>query len=101
MILEQAVLNVKPGQRGAFEAAMREALPLIKATDGFVRLEVRNCIEAEDRYLLLVWWETLESHTVNFRQSDRYQGWRGLLHHFYDPPPIGDHYKAPFVSAGK
>jgi heme-degrading monooxygenase HmoA len=93
VILEVAILNVRPGQEDAFEAAMRVARPLIAATPGFEDIEVRRCIEQPSRYLLLVNWQTLESHTVGFRQSDRYQEWRKCLHHFYDPFPVVEHYQ--------
>lgn len=99
MIFEHAILNVRPGQGPAFETAMAEALPLISATPGFIDLEIRPCIEAKDRYLLLVRWETLEAHTRGFRGSDRYQAWRAKLHGFYDPFPTVEHYGAAVVSA--
>jgi heme-degrading monooxygenase HmoA len=92
MILELAILNVRCGQEAAFEEAMLEARPLIEATPGFESVDLRRCIETQNRYLLLVWWKTLEDHTVGFRQSDRYQKWRDLLHHFYDPFPTVEHY---------
>jgi heme-degrading monooxygenase HmoA len=92
MILELAILNVRAGQDAAFESAMKEARPLIAASSGFVRMELRRCIETVHRYLLLVYWETLEDHTVGFRQSERYQRWRTLLHHFYEPFPTVEHY---------
>lgn len=98
MILEQAVLQVKPGRSAAFETAMREAQPLIAATPGFVRLELRACIETTQRYLLLVWWRTLENHTQDFRGSARYQQWRALLHDFYDPFPLVEHYAEPLLT---
>lgn len=99
MILELALLDVKPGQGAAFEAAMTEARPLIAATPGFLGMEVRPCIEAPGRYLLLVRWERLEDHTVGFRGSDRYLRWKALLHHFYDPFPTVEHYGQPVVEA--
>jgi heme-degrading monooxygenase HmoA len=95
MILEAAVLNVKPSQSAAFEQAMAEARPLIAATPGFKGIEVRPCLETQGRYLLLVWWDKLDDHTVGFRQSDRYQEWRKRLHHFYDPFPVVEHYADP------
>src|SRR5262245_39504150 len=100
MILEAAVLNVRPGRGGAFEAALREALPLIEAAPGFQGIEVRPCLEKSDQYLLLVRWEKLEDHTVGFRGSDRYQRWRAALHHFYEPFPAVLRYGEPirFVS---
>lgn len=95
MILETAILSIRPGQSAAFEAAMAQARPLIAATPGFQRIEVRPCVETGDRYLLLVWWDTLEAHTVGFRQSELYQPWKALLHHFYDPFPLVEHYGEP------
>jgi len=92
MILESALLDVKPGEEAAFEAAIKEARPLIAATPGFRSIAVRRCIETPNRYLLLVEWETLEDHTIGFRQSARYERWRALLHHFYDPFPRVEHY---------
>ncbi|MCC6467008.1 MAG: antibiotic biosynthesis monooxygenase [Alphaproteobacteria bacterium] len=99
MILEAAVLNVKQGQGAAFERAMAEARPLIAATPGFKGIEVRPCLETPGRYLLLVWWEKLEDHTVGFRQSDRYREWRERLHHFYEPFPLVEHYADPIGSS--
>ena len=98
MILEHAILNVRPGESPAFLLALREALPLIAATPVFVRLEVKPCLENPDRYLLLVEWETLEAHTIGFRGSDRYQHWRSALHHFYEPFPVVEHYGDAIVS---
>ena len=95
MILESAVLNIKPGQEAAFEAAMRTARPLIAASHGFIDMKLQRCIETPSRYVLLVKWRTLEDHTVGFRQSDRYPEWRKLLHHFYDPAPVVKHYDSP------
>jgi heme-degrading monooxygenase HmoA len=93
MILEVALLNVRLGQEAAFETAMRAARPLIAATPGFLSIEIRRCVETPNRYLLQVSWETLEDHTIGFCQSDRYQQWRTLLHHFYDPFPTVEHYQ--------
>jgi heme-degrading monooxygenase HmoA len=93
MILEVAVLNVRPGREAAFETALRKARPLIEATPGFAGINLHRCVETPNRYLLLVSWNALEDHTVGFRQSDRYQKWRDLLHHFYDPFPTVEHYE--------
>jgi heme-degrading monooxygenase HmoA len=97
MILEVAILNVRAGAESAFESALREARPLIEASPGFVRLEIRRCVEASNRYLLLVNWKTLEDHTKGFRESERYPEWRRLLHHFYDPFPTVEHYGEPIA----
>lgn len=92
MILESAVLNVRPRREAEFEVAMRKARPLIAATSGFLGMNLHRCIEAPNRYLLLISWRALEDHTVGFRQSETYGQWRDLLHHFYDPFPNVEHY---------
>ena len=92
MILELAILCVKPGQGPDFERAMADAKPLIATTPGFLGMEVRPCLEAADRYLLLVRWRSVEDHTEGFRGSGRYPRWKALLHHFYDPFPTVEHY---------
>lgn len=99
MILEHALLDVAPERQIAYEAALAEALPLISATPGFVRLEVRKGIERPGQYLLLVEWETLEAHETGFRGSERYERWRALLHPFYAPMPEVTHFGAPVASA--
>jgi heme-degrading monooxygenase HmoA len=101
MILESALLDVKPNEEAAFEAAIRQARPLIAATPGFRTIAVRRCLETPNRYLLLVEWDRLEDHTIGFRQSARYEEWRALLHHFYDPLPRVEHFGANVLdSAG-
>jgi heme-degrading monooxygenase HmoA len=92
MILESAVLDVKPGQAREFEAAFAKAERILSASRGYLSHELKRCVEKPDRYLLLVRWRTLEDHTVGFRQSAPYQEWKRLLHHFYDPFPTVEHY---------
>ncbi|GLZ31591.1 antibiotic biosynthesis monooxygenase [Lentzea sp. NBRC 105346] len=94
MILEVAPLDVVPGREDDFERAFAEARELISASPGFVDLELQRCVERPNRYLLLVRWETLEDHTVGFRQGPLYPKWRELLHHFYDPFPTVEHYRS-------
>jgi heme-degrading monooxygenase HmoA len=91
MIIESAILSIQAGQGPAFEAALRSARPLIEATPGFLGIKVWPCIENPDQYLLLVCCENLEDHTIGFRKSDRFQKWREVLHHFYDPMPTIQH----------
>ena len=101
MIREVALLDVRPGECAAFEAAFATAVPLIRATPGFTRLQLEHCIESPDRYLLTVEWERLENHTIDFRESDRYEQWRRLLHHFYDPFPTVEHYEPVLDVVGR
>ncbi|NVJ98467.1 MAG: antibiotic biosynthesis monooxygenase [Alphaproteobacteria bacterium] len=99
MILEHALLNVKPRQESAFEIAMNEAKSIIASMKGFQGLEVRRCIENGSQYLLLVKWDKLEDHTEGFRGSAEYQEWRRMLHHFYEPFPTVEHYGEPVFRA--
>jgi len=92
MILEVAILDVRPQQSSEFESAFRVAAPIISSMPGYERHELRRCIEDPNRYLLLVWWGDLESHTIGFRGSPKYQRWKQLLHHFYEPMPRVEHY---------
>ena len=94
MILECAILDVKPGQARQFEAAFGNAQRIIGASPGYLSHELRRCVETPNRYLLLVRWRTLEDHTEGFRKSAPYQEWKRLLHHFYDPFPDVEHYEA-------
>lgn len=92
MILEVAVLNVRRGQEQEFEAAFSEARRIIAASPGCVSHRLERCLETPGRYLLLVHWRSLEDHTVGFRQSAPYLEWKEILHHFYDPFPVVEHY---------
>ena len=92
MITEQATLDVKPGQEREFEVAFAEAKAIVAAMPGFGSLELHRCIEMPNRYLLLVSWERLEDHTEGFRKSPMYEKWRELLHRFYDPFPVVEHF---------
>jgi heme-degrading monooxygenase HmoA len=92
VILEHAVLSVRPGQQEAFEEAFGQAKDIIAAMPGFGGLTLSRCMERPDDYLLLVEWERLEDHTEGFRGSTRYQEWRALLHSFYDPFPTVEHF---------
>ena len=93
MILEVAILNIIPSKSDSFIGEFKKAETIISNMKGYVSHELRHCLENENRYILLVRWETLEDHTIGFRQSDEYQEWKKLLHHFYDPFPTVEHYQ--------
>lgn len=93
MILEAAPLQVKPGQSQAFEKAFGIAESIIASMPGYRSHELQRCLEREGHYLLLVRWASVADHEEGFRKSPRYQEWRGLLHHFYDPFPTVLHYE--------
>ena len=93
MILEAAILDVIVGREQEFETAFEKASPLIASMKGYISHQLQHCMEAPNRYLLLVQWETLEAHTVGFRGSEEFQEWKKMLHHFYDPFPVVQHYE--------
>ena len=94
MILEHAILPVKPGLEAEFEAALVAALPILRRQPGCLRAEVSRCVEQRAAYLLLAEWESVEAHELDFRLSADYQEWSALLHHFYDPFPAVRHFAA-------
>jgi heme-degrading monooxygenase HmoA len=93
VITEHAVLPVIPGREGEFIETMDRATGIIAASPGFLSLRVERCLERPSCFLLLVQWETLEAHTEGFRGSAAYQEWRALLHHFYEPFPVVEHFE--------
>ncbi|MDD5411515.1 MAG: antibiotic biosynthesis monooxygenase [Methylobacter sp.] len=80
------------GKEVEFEAAFHEASKIITTMCGYISHQLQRCIENQSQYVLLVKWETFEDHTQGFRGSAQYQEWRALLHHFYDPFPVVEHY---------
>jgi heme-degrading monooxygenase HmoA len=93
LITEHALLPVIPGQEEEFIETMDRAKSIIAASPGFISLRVSRCLERPSTFLLLVEWESLEAHTEGFRGSEAYQEWRDLLHHFYDPFPVVEHFE--------
>jgi heme-degrading monooxygenase HmoA len=91
MITEIAQIEVKPGMESEFEAAVKKATPIFKRSKGCRGMELRRSIEKPSRYRLLVTWETVEDHTVGFRNSPEFQEWRGLVGHFFASPPEVEH----------
>ncbi len=94
MVLEVATLQIRPGQTEAFEQAFGQARSIIACMHGYQGHELQRCIEDDHQCVLLVRWNTLQDHTVGFRESAQYQEWRALLHPFYDPFPVVLHYTA-------
>jgi len=92
VILEVTILNVIPGSEDDFLIAFSKAEHIIAGMAGYISHQLKRCIENISQFILLVEWENLTDHTVGFRQSEEYQEWKSLLHHFYDPFPTVEHY---------
>jgi len=93
VILEVATLDVRKSANDSFEGDFQVAEKIISSIPGYLSHELLRCIENPGRYVLLVRWESLEAHTIGFRQSPRYQEWKKLLHRYYDPFPSVEHYQ--------
>lgn len=93
MILEVAILHVKNGLEIEFESDFKIASQYIITINGYLNHSLQKCIENKNQYLLLVEWEKLEDHTVGFRESEAYLEWKKLLHHYYNPFPVVEHYE--------
>ena len=93
MILEIADIRIHPGKQAEFEAAIRQAtevvLPKAKGVHGF---KVNHCIETPERYILQIFWETLEDHTIGFRQGPLFAEWRSYIGPFFAGPPNVEHF---------
>lgn len=93
MILETAVFSIYPGQAEQFRAAFAEGRQFVETSKGFQKLEMRQGIEAPDSFILVVWWQTLEDHTIVFKQSDNFTKWRAVVGHFFAHPPVVNHFR--------
>lgn len=94
MILEHAIVSITPGQDAAFESAFANAPAIFERAAGCHGAELRHCVETPGRYLLLVHWETVEHHTVGFRESPLFGEWRALVGPYFAAPPAVEHYEA-------
>lgn len=93
MILELADIRIHPGQSAAFDEAIARGLrEVISQAKGFQGFKVNKGIENPDRYVLQIFWATLENHTVDFRQSELFTQWRGIVGPFFASPPVVEHF---------
>lgn len=93
MILEVADLRIAPGQQAAFDAAVRHGLTTVLAqAKGFRGWKVNRGVENPERYLLMIFWDTLEDHTVGFRQGPLFAQWRAVVGPFFAQPPQVEHF---------
>jgi heme-degrading monooxygenase HmoA len=91
MITEIAQFDIKPGMEKEFEAGVAKAAPLFKRAKGCRSMRLMDTTERPTFYRLLVEWDTLENHTVDFRGSADFQEWRRLVGHCFATPPVAEH----------
>jgi quinol monooxygenase YgiN len=91
MITEIANIDIKPGMEAEFEAGAKKAVPVFQRAKGCHGMELRRSVETPNIYRLFVVWETIENHTVDFRNSADFQEWRKLVGHCFASPPQVEH----------
>lgn len=93
MVLELAEIVIRPGEQAAFDAAIANGIEtVLSQSRGFRRASVHKGIETPERYVLQVEWDSLESHTVDFRQSTAFTQWRAIVGPFFASPPNVEHF---------
>lgn len=94
MILEHADIRIDPANAAAFEQAIERGLnTVIAQAQGYRGAKVRRSIESPGRYILTIFWATLEDHTVGFRGSDAFTAWRAIVGPFFVQPPVVEHFE--------
>jgi heme-degrading monooxygenase HmoA len=94
MILELADIRITPGRQAAFDEAIRHGLAtIISQAKGMRGYKVNKGIESPDRYVLQIFWDTLEDHTVTFRQGPLFAQWRAIVGPFFASPPMVEHFE--------
>ena len=100
MILELVDIRIHPGQQAAFDEAIKRAVEtVISKAKGFQGYKVNKGIESPERYILQIFWATLENHTVDFRQSPAFTEWRAIVGPFFAAPPAVEHFNLLAKSA--
>ena len=100
MILEIADIRIPPGKQAEFDAAIIRGLTTVVSTSkGFCGYKVNKCIESPERYVLMIYWETLENHTVDFRGGPLFAQWRAIVGPYFAVPPVVEHFELVGKSA--
>ena len=93
MILELADIRIQPGQQAAFQKAIEQGLSTVASqAKGFRGAKVNHGIENPERYVLQIFWDTLEDHTVGFREGELFPQWRAIVGPFFAQPPVVEHF---------
>ncbi len=93
MILEHADIRILPGRQAEFETAIRQGVETaVSRATGFRGYRIEHGIESPERYLLLIFWDTLENHTVDFRTGPLFAEWRAIVGPFFAAPPVVEHF---------
>jgi heme-degrading monooxygenase HmoA len=100
VILEIADIRIPPGQQAAFDEAIQRGLETVLSKSKGVRgWKVNKGLDSPERYILMVFWETLEDHTIGFRQGPLFAQWRAIVGPFFAQPPVVEHFELLAKSA--
>lgn len=100
MILELADIRIQPGRQAEFDAAIKKGVEtVISKARGFRGYKINKSIESPERYVLMIFWDTVENHTVDFRGSPAFQNWRALVGPFFAGAPAVEHFELLAKSA--
>ena len=100
MILEIADIRIHPGQQAAFEEALQRGIDTVASkAQGFLGFKLNKGIESPERFVLMIFWATLEDHTVGFRQGPLFPQWRAIVGPFFAGPPVVEHFTLVAKSA--
>ena len=93
-VVEHAEISIDPARSGEFEAAFARGHAAIRQSPGYRWARLVRQVEDGSRYLLLIEWDRLESHTVDFRGSELFATWRAEVGPFFAETPVVVHYGA-------
>ena len=100
MILEIADIHIPPGKQAEFDAAIQHGIEAVASkAKGFRGYKVNRGVESPERYILMIYWDTLENHTVDFRQGPLFPQWRAIVGPFFAAPPSVEHFELVAKSA--
>ena len=92
MIMETAYMTVKEGQEDAFLAALEQAKLVVAQAKGFNVIHVHRGIERPSTFLIAIGWDSLEDHTVGFREGPLFPEWRSHISPFFAEAPQVEHW---------
>jgi heme-degrading monooxygenase HmoA len=92
MVMEIALIDVQEGREDEFAAAYAKAREVLAGTPGCHSVRMTRGIETPTRFVLLVEWDSVEAHIENFRATDRFTQWRGLIGPYFDGAPRVEHF---------
>ena len=100
MILEIADIRIPPGKQAEFDAAIQRGVEtVISQARGFRGYKVNKGVESPERYILMIYWDTLEDHTVAFRGGPLFPQWRAIVGPYFAQPPVVEHFTLLVKSA--